>query len=238
MSNTAPSRADPVVVFPLGRWCPPQETSQPHPPRGRRQAIIWTNTGIFLIGPLIGNIFHWNLNRNLYIFIQENAFENDLWKMATICLGLNVLNVYFSTTIQWLISQVFSDENALRRTLWTSLWYINISSGDGSLPDSTKPLHEPMLAKFYDTIWYHWATMSVFIYFLNFQCTIHKSPVESWNGHDDCCSGIYTFQITVIAIIMTSHECHGISTHQQLNCFNTVLYWPHRDWWTPLTKCQ
>ena len=33
MSNTAPSRADPVVVFPLGRWCPPQETSQPHPPQ-------------------------------------------------------------------------------------------------------------------------------------------------------------------------------------------------------------
>ena len=32
MSNTAPSRADPVVVFPLGRWCPPQKTSQPHPP--------------------------------------------------------------------------------------------------------------------------------------------------------------------------------------------------------------
>ena len=32
MPNTAPSRADPVVVFPLGRWCPPQETSQPHPP--------------------------------------------------------------------------------------------------------------------------------------------------------------------------------------------------------------
>ena len=36
MSNTAPSRADPVVVFPLGRWCPPQETSQhPPPPRWR-----------------------------------------------------------------------------------------------------------------------------------------------------------------------------------------------------------
>ena len=33
MSNTAPSRADPVVVFPLSRWCPPQETSQPHPPQ-------------------------------------------------------------------------------------------------------------------------------------------------------------------------------------------------------------
>ena len=32
MSNIAPSRADPVVDFPLCRWCPPQETSQPHPP--------------------------------------------------------------------------------------------------------------------------------------------------------------------------------------------------------------
>ena len=30
-SSTAPSRADPVVVFPLCRWCPAQETSQPHP---------------------------------------------------------------------------------------------------------------------------------------------------------------------------------------------------------------
>ena len=38
MSNTAPSRADPVVVFHLSRWCPPQETSQPHPPHTVSQA--------------------------------------------------------------------------------------------------------------------------------------------------------------------------------------------------------
>ena len=34
-SSTAPSRDDPVVVFPLCQWCPPQETSQPHPPHGQ-----------------------------------------------------------------------------------------------------------------------------------------------------------------------------------------------------------
>ena len=39
MSNTAPSRADPVVVFPLGRWCPPQETSQPHPPHAKYREV-------------------------------------------------------------------------------------------------------------------------------------------------------------------------------------------------------
>ena len=50
---------------------------------GRRQAIIWTNAGILLIGPL-GTNFSENRNRNLYIFIQENAFENVVWKMASI----------------------------------------------------------------------------------------------------------------------------------------------------------
>ena len=40
------------------------------------QAIIWTNFGILLIGTL------GNLNHNLYIFIQENAFDNVVWKMA------------------------------------------------------------------------------------------------------------------------------------------------------------
>ena len=38
------------------------------------------------------NKLQWNFNRNSYIFIQENAFENVVWKMAAVfCLGLNVL---------------------------------------------------------------------------------------------------------------------------------------------------
>ena len=38
------------------------------------------------------NKLWWNLSRNSNIFIQENAsFENIVWKMAAICLGLNVL---------------------------------------------------------------------------------------------------------------------------------------------------
>ena len=47
---------------------------------GRRQAIIWTIAGILLIGPL-----------GTHIFSQENAFENVVCEMASICLGLNVL---------------------------------------------------------------------------------------------------------------------------------------------------
>ena len=48
----------------------------------RRQAIIWNNDGILLFRP-VGRNFS-EIYRNLYIFIQENAFENVVWKMATI----------------------------------------------------------------------------------------------------------------------------------------------------------
>ena len=34
----------------------------------------------------LGNKLQWNINRNEYIFIQENASENAVWKM-----GLNEL---------------------------------------------------------------------------------------------------------------------------------------------------
>ena len=60
--------------------------------------IIWTNAGILLIGPPETN-FSEILIIFFYIFIQENAFENIVWKMAAIlslpqCVkpGLNVLN--------------------------------------------------------------------------------------------------------------------------------------------------
>ena len=40
-----------------------------------------------LLEPMLGQ---WNVNRNL---IQENPFENVVWKMAAIFLGLNMLNI-------------------------------------------------------------------------------------------------------------------------------------------------
>ena len=50
---------------------------------GRRQAIIWTNVAILLTGHL-GPNFREKNNRNAHIFIQENRFENVVWKKAAI----------------------------------------------------------------------------------------------------------------------------------------------------------
>ena len=52
---------------------------------GWRQAIIWTNTGIFLIGPLETNF------SDIFIrIIKENAFENVVCEMILFCPGQNV----------------------------------------------------------------------------------------------------------------------------------------------------
>ena len=63
----------------------------------RRQAIIWNNAEILIIGPPRNNL-QWNYNRNPYILIQENPFQNAVWKMAAIlsqpqCVKRNALGI-------------------------------------------------------------------------------------------------------------------------------------------------
>ena len=48
----------------------------------QRQATTWTNDGILSTTGPLRNKAQWNINRNSYIFIQENASENVVWKMA------------------------------------------------------------------------------------------------------------------------------------------------------------
>ena len=79
---------------------------------GRRQAIIWTNGAIFLIGPLGTNF------SELLIGIQTFSFTKMHLQMSSakwrpFCLGLNVLYCYQRTNVIW------------SRTLCTAelIWY-------------------------------------------------------------------------------------------------------------------
>ena len=49
---------------------------------GQRQTIIWTNAGLLLIGPSGTNFS--GILINSYIFLQEIASKNVIWKMAAI----------------------------------------------------------------------------------------------------------------------------------------------------------
>ena len=66
---------------------------------GRRQAIIWTNAGIMLIGPL-GAIFS-----EILIGIQTFSLKKMHLKISEkICLGLNVLIPWVNTMAYCLVS--------------------------------------------------------------------------------------------------------------------------------------
>ena len=56
----------------------------------------------------LGSKLQWNLNRNLHIFIQENTFENVVWKWRPLCFGL-----YINWTIVLLPSKAFQASEPL-----------------------------------------------------------------------------------------------------------------------------
>ena len=69
---------------------------------GRRQAIIWTNAGILLIGPLGTNF------SGLLIEIQTFSFKKKHLKVSSaklrpFCLGLNVLTRHRHQVMEWYI---------------------------------------------------------------------------------------------------------------------------------------
>ena len=74
MSNTAPSRADPVVVFPLSRWCPPQETSQPHPP----QIVIPIDSTSQISMPYVTAVLWCVSCTHCYYYIMD-SLHTDQW---------------------------------------------------------------------------------------------------------------------------------------------------------------
>ena len=51
--------------------------------------MIWTNAGILFILPFWTKFSE--ILIEIHVYIQENAFENVVWEMAAIFLGLNVL---------------------------------------------------------------------------------------------------------------------------------------------------
>ena len=91
---------------------------------GRRQAIIWTNAGILLMGPF----------GILNIFIKKDAFQNVVWKMAAIssgpqCVDFNDLRMT-SSSIWWLQKVWYKTgtrASATPRLTW--LWQLRAVAG-------------------------------------------------------------------------------------------------------------
>ena len=70
---------------------------------GRRQAIIWTNAGILLIGPWGTNFSEISIGIHTSIFIQENSFENGVCEMASILSRPQCVKMQPKIFIWWFV---------------------------------------------------------------------------------------------------------------------------------------
>ena len=64
---------------------------------GRRQAIIWTNAGILLIGPL-GTKFSEIIIAIHWFSFKEMHLKMSSGKWRPFCIGLNLLKLWFATS--------------------------------------------------------------------------------------------------------------------------------------------
>ena len=100
--------------------------------RSRKWLVAWSASSHYLnrwwniVNWTLRNKVQWNRKQNSCIFIQENAFENVVWKMAVFLSRPQCVN------------HGWCDHMA------TKIW-VNIGSGNGLLLDGTKPLPESML---------------------------------------------------------------------------------------------
>ena len=70
----------------------------------------YLNQGWNIVNLTLGNKLQWNLNRSLYIFIQENAFESVVWKMVAILSRPQCVKGHAKGHANWLFSCVYWPE--------------------------------------------------------------------------------------------------------------------------------
>ena len=110
----------------------------------RRQAIIWTNAGILLIGTL-GTNFSEILTEIHTFSFKKMHLKTSSVKWQPYCVSLNVLSSWtLLVKLQW--------SECHRKPFMI----VNIGSGNGLVPSGNKPLPEPMLTQTYVIIRPQW----------------------------------------------------------------------------------
>ena len=152
---------------------------------GRRQAIIWTNAGILLIGPWGTNFSEILIGINTFSFKKIHLNMSSA-KWCPFCLGLNVLNLYsilaLPSTSDDPIGHIYTTYCGLLMPYGDNRSGSTLAQIMAMLPDGTKPLPEVL-----NQCWV-----------LNF-CSIHQRAISQHMTKLILCImslKIFTFKIT------------------------------------------
>ena len=101
---------------------------------GRRQAIIWTNTGILLIGPLGTNFSEILIEIQIFSF-KKMGLNVSSAKWRPFCLGLNVLisDLLMACQLASYLWEVHVIVYIVATTFHTCSWFVGVRSNWGNL---------------------------------------------------------------------------------------------------------
>ena len=99
-----------------------------------------------IVNWLLTNKLQWNLNQNINLFVDENAYENIFCEMkAILSRGRWVKDLWIliaeGTYLSPLVATCKSNWIHLAKWRHLATWiWVNICTGNGQMPDGTKPL--------------------------------------------------------------------------------------------------
>ena len=91
----------------------------------------------------------WNINQNSSISIQENTFENVIWKMAAILSRPQCVPIMIIDYPEHSLCNCPEMKAIIIVPYWQQ---VNDGSGNGLGPSGSKPLPQPMFVQIYDVV--------------------------------------------------------------------------------------
>ena len=132
-----------------------------------RNIVNWT----------LGNKLQWNINRNLYIFIKENAFEIVVWKMVAILSRPQCVNEKPHWFRLWLVLHQATSHN-LSRCLHSAMTPYGViklhwvNSCHVEIVFNTLRPRDKMAAIFQTTFWNAFSWMKMYQFRLRFHWSL------------------------------------------------------------------
>ena len=196
---------------------------------GRRPAIIWTNTGILLIGPSRINFSEILIEMRIFSFI-ENAFENIVCKMLVI-----------SSRPQCVKTQSMQESSSLRSDPFPSAW------GESSLQCAIRVYN-----RFLPSLWHRESILFKLTDFCHTVDVLIKRLMVGWWWWSGCWSwmrcdgtftgGCYSINGVPLKLILISNPVKSRSIiHRHNWCYKWTIFreiWVYHEFWKNIFYCN
>ena len=181
---------------------------------GRRQAIIWTNTGILLIGTLGTNFSEFLIVIHTFSF-NKMPLKMSFAKWRPFCLGLNVLRTPLDNVLA--LVHIIPRRRLGDKPLYEAMkaWCIQESHGFKFIHEKIKAVVEKITSSTLNYTWMlmqrMWVSVSVIVHFPVGEALI-PNEITSWTMGTTSSTRLYAMQYEFLRSLLNTFVSFQFST--------------------------